>query len=249
MKRIFVAFGLLLLLAGCATVPKLSAGDADRMQAGRSTVLFVDDVEQINYLQDKYYVLAVTQEGSTSVYKGIWNSSDTLSAVNADEFSKLGLKATSAYKLFSEPDLARLTQEDRYRFTMRPKPPATGGTTPQAQSVTPQLRQALLDKGQDYLIWASWSGYTLHIQTLGLPTNEQFLLRYWVFDLKQNRLLGGGDVGWLHKVDLAGQTGKDFLEKDNLAGFRSQVEKQIRARFTDPPNATVGKILGLKAST
>lgn len=249
MTRIFTTFGLLLMLVGCATVPKLSAGDADRVQSGRSTVLFVDDIEQINYLQDKYYVLAVTQEGSTSVYKGIWNSSKALSAVNADEFSKLGLKATSAYELFSEPDLARLSQEDRNRFTVRPKPPAAGGTAPQAQSVTPELRQALLDKGQDYLIWASWSGYTLHIQTLGLPPNEQFLLRYWIFDLKQNKLLGGGDVSSLHNVDLADQTGKDFLEKDNLAGFRSQVEKHIRARFRDPPNATVGKILGLKAST
>jgi hypothetical protein len=51
---------------------------------------------------------------------------------------------------------------------------------------------------------------------------------------------------YLHSVNLEGQTGKDFLEKDNLAGFRSQVEKHIRARFAEPPNATIGKILGLK---
>jgi hypothetical protein len=74
-------------------------------------------------------------------------------------------------------------------------------------------------------------------------------MRYRIFDLKQNKLLGGGDVLWLEKVDLAGQTGKEFLEKNNLAGFRSQVEKQIRARFRDPPKSTVGKILGLQAST
>lgn len=246
MTRVFAAFGLVLMLAGCATVPKLSASDADRVQGGRSAVLFVDDVAQINYLQDKYYVLAVTQEGSTSVYKGIWDSSKDLSAVNADEFSKLGLKAKSAYEIFSEQDLTRLIQQDRNRFTVQSKPPVGGAAAPAAQGLAPELRQALLDKGQDYLIWASWSGYTLHIQTLGLPPNEQFLLRYWIVDVKQNKVLGGGDVGWMHSVDLAGQTGKDFLEKDNLAGFRSQVEKQIRARFRDPPKMTVGKILGLK---
>lgn len=245
MTRVFAAFGLLLVLAGCATLPHLSASDADRVKDGKSAVLFVDDVEQINYLQDKYYVLAVTQEGSTSLYKGIWNSSRDLSAIHADEFSKLGLKARSAYELFGAQDLERLTQEDRGRYTMRPKQPAGAAADP-GQAITPELRQALLDKDQDYLIWASWSGYTLHIQTLGLPPNEQFLLRYWIFDVKKNKLLGGGDSMYLHSVDLAGQTGKEFLEKDNLAGFRSQVEKHIRARFTDPPNATIGKVLGLK---
>jgi hypothetical protein len=249
MTRILAAFTVLLVLTGCATVPKLSTSDADRVKGGKSTVLFMDDVEQINYLQDKYYVLAVTQEGSTSVYKGLWNSSKDLSAVHADEFSKLGLQAKSAFELLGEQDIARLTQEDKIRYTVQPRQTGGGPAAPAAKTITPQLRQALLDKGQDYLIWGSWSGYTLHIQTLGLPPNEQFLLRYWIFDLKQNQFLGGGDVLWLQKVDLGGQTGKDFLEKNNLAGLRSQVEKQIRARFADPPKATVGAILGLKAAS
>jgi hypothetical protein len=53
----------------------------------------------------------------------------------------------------------------------------------------------------------------------------------------------------MNSVDLAGRTGKDFLEKDNLAGFRSQVENRIRTRFRDPPKQTVGTILGLKAAS
>jgi hypothetical protein len=239
MTRLFTAFGLLLMLAGCATLPHLSASDADRVKNGKSVVLFVDNAQQISYLQDKYYVLAVTQEGSTSVYKGIWDSGKDLSALHAAEFAKLGLRARSAYEIFSEQDLERLTQEDN-DGSVQPKQPGP------SEAMAPQLRQALLDKGQDYLIWATWGGYTLHIQTLGLPPNEQFVLVYRIFDVKNNKLLAGGQSMYLHKVDLEGQTGKDFLEKDNLAGFRSQVEKHIRERFTDPPKASIGKILGLQ---
>jgi len=257
MTRLLTAFGLLLMLSGCATLPHLSSSDADRVKNGKSVVLFVDDAQQINYLQDKYYVLAVTQEGSTSVYKGIWDSGKDLSALNADEFSKLGLKTRSAYELFSGQDIERLLQEQRDRSTTQPQQQPAGSSGPaQAsvshaaaaadQTITPQLRQALLDKGQDYLIWATWSGYTLHIQTLGLPPNEQFVLVYRIFDVKKNQLLGGGTSGYLHSVDLEGQTGKDFLEKNNLAGLRSQVEKHIRERFADPPRATIGKVLGLQ---
>lgn len=249
MTRILAALGMVFVLAGCATMPKLTADEADRVTGGKTAVLFVDDVEQINYLQDKYYVLAVTQEGSTSVYKGIWNSSKDLSAVHADEFSKLGLKAKSAYEILGEQNVPRLTLNDRIRYTVRATPPVGAAAANPVQTITPELRQALLDKGQDYLIWASWSGYTLHIQTLGLPPNEQFLLRYWIFDLKQDKLLAGGDCAWLQKVDLAGQTGKEFLENNNLAGFRSQVEKQMRARYREPPKQTVAKVLGLKGAS
>jgi hypothetical protein len=154
MKRILAAFGLLVMLAGCATIPRLSADDATRVNGGSTAVLFVDDVEQINYLQDKYYVLAVTQEGSTSVYKGIWDSSKEISEVHADEFSKLGLKAKSAYDLLGAQEIARLAAGDMSRYSVQPKQqPAASGAP--AEPVSPQLRQALLDKGQDYLIWGS----------------------------------------------------------------------------------------------
>jgi len=253
MSRLLTAFGLLLILTGCATIPHLTASDADRVKSGKSVVLFVDNAQQINYLQDKYYVLAVTQEGSTSLYKGIWDSGKDLSALHADEFSKLGLKTRSAYELFSEQDIAHLTQAED-----RPALQQPGGSGPLAalasagsaanpgQAISPELRQALLDKGQDYLIWASWSGYTLHIKTLGFPPDEQFVLVYRVFDVRNDKLLGGGSSMYLHRVDLEGQTGKDFLEKNNLAGLRAQVEKHIRERFTAPPNATIGRILGLQ---
>jgi hypothetical protein len=266
MTRLLTAVWLLLVLAGCATLPPMSASDADRMKTGKTTVLFDDEIQQINYLQDKYYVLAVTQEGSTSVYKGIWNSNKDLSALHVDELSKLGLRARSAYELFSEQDVERMLQEDRDLRLVQPKgtpvSTSTSGNTDKParssglvsanmpvsaeQTISPLLRQSLLDKGQEYLIWATWTGYTLHIQTLGLPPNEQFLLVYRVFDVKKNKLLGGGQTYYLHNVNLEGQTGKDFLEKDNLAGLRSQVEKHIRERFTDPPKASIGKILGLQ---
>jgi hypothetical protein len=158
MTRILATLVLVVTLAGCAAIPRLSASDADRVKRGQCAVLFMDDVEQINYLQDKYYVLAVTQEGSTSVYKGIWNSSKALSAVNAEEFSKLGLQAKSAYELLGEQEVERLTQEDRVRYTLHARQ-QTGGKTAPAATIAAQLRQALLDKGQDCLIWASWSGY------------------------------------------------------------------------------------------
>ena len=272
MSRLLIAFGLLLTLAGCTTLPPLSSSDGDRMKTGKTTVLFDDEIQQINYLQDKYYVLAVTQEGSTSVYKGIWNSNKDLSNLHADELAKLGLRARSAYELFSDKDIERMLDEDRALRTVQSKSPAPAPTeaktdsslTPKPgtvlgqnaaaheaagnaeQTLTPLLRQSLLDKGQDYLIWATWTGYTLHIQTLGLPPNEQFVLVYRVFDVKKNKLLGGGTTFYLHNVNLEGQTGKEFLENNNLAGLRTQVENHIRERMTAPPKASIGKILGLQ---
>jgi hypothetical protein len=72
------------------------------------------------------------------------------------------------------------------------------------------------------------------------------VIRYRIFDVRNNKFMGGGDYGYLHSLNLEGKTGKDFLETNNLQGLRAQVEQHIRERFAAPPNATIGKILGLK---
>jgi len=243
MTRILAAITVLFLLTGCAaTLPKVSASDGARVKQGKSAVLFLDDVEQINYLQDKYYVLAVTQEGSNSVYRGLWDSSKQLSSISAEELAKIGIPSTSVYDLLAGPEVTRLTEADKTRFTFMPRAPGTG-KAPRVTSVSPELRQALLDKGQKHLIWVSWTGYQLHIMTLGLAPTEQFLLRFWVVDLEQNKFLGGGDVRWFAKLDLGEQTGKEFLEANDLAGLKAQVEKDVRASIAS--TQAVAKATGL----
>lgn len=86
------------------------------------------------------------------------------------------------------------------------------------------------------------------MQTLGLPTKEQIATRFWAFDVKENRLLWGGQILTFHAVSLEGHSGKEFLEADNLSRFKSEVEDRMREYYEHDVygSRAVGSLSGLE---
>lgn len=238
-----------LVLTGCASLPKpMTADVATQLKQGKTAVLFYDDIGQINYLEDKYFVLGVAQVASNSAYTGIWNGGPELSQVHAEQFGKLGLQAQSAYNLLPATVIEESTANERSVFTL--KPPAKGQKkkTKADWQLSPQLRDALIAQGQDSLVWVSWSGFTLHLQTLGLPTVEKFSTSFWILDLKQNKVVWDGSFMTWENAELGERTGKEFLESDELKGLKRESAEKMRQYYspTKRSNKDVGTLTGLR---
>ncbi len=247
MSRLVVS-SCALLLAACASVSPMAPDSARDMKTGKVVVAFFDGVEQINYREDVYLVLGVAQVASNSVYGGFWDSSKEISAMHTSEFAKLGVRATSLYDIVTESERAELATIQKEMYSLY-----SGPTKVQDESLLkPRFRDLLLGKGNDYLVWATWSGYLFHIHTLGLPPHEAFTTTYWVFDLKGNRIVWNGSIGSRERVEMReGLSGKDFLEKDNLAGLKSRVANMIKERHKGRTGRgiysnSVGQIMGLE---
>jgi hypothetical protein len=245
--RIILGCLLVLLLSGCITARQpLSPEVATRVKQGHTAVYFNDDIGEIDYLDDKYLVLGVSTEGSRGTYQDIWDSSPELSQLHAEQFDRLGLKAQSLYHLMSAADIQRDLAADRDIYTLSGKNP-----NPRQTQLSDELRNALLAQGQATLIWIAWTGLTLHIQALGLPTKEQIVTRFWAFDVKENRLLWSGQFLTFHVVSLEGHTAKEFMEADNLSRFKSEVEDRMREYYEHDKygNRAVGSLSGLERGT
>ena len=249
--KALMAFLVAFVLGGCASLPKpLTADVASKIKQGNTAVLFYDDMGEIKYLEDKYYVLGVAQVASNSAYGGIWSSNPELSQLHTEQFSKLGLKTQSAYALLSSSDIENNSAADRALYTFKPpeKSKVKPAASPGQAALTPQLRDALLAQGQDSLIWVAWSGFTLHLQTLGLPAVEKMNTCFWVFDLKENRLLWNGTFFTFENTSIGGRTGKEFLEANDLSGLKSEVAARMRDYYQPEKrkNNDVGLLMGLR---
>jgi hypothetical protein len=250
MFRIILIIGTL-LVSGCVTVQPMSSDTADSLKKGKAAVAFFDGAERINYLEDKYYVLAVAKVGSSSTYKGFWNASKDLTTLHTSEMSRAGLQVASIYDVLSETELAtyQSMQQDMYALYQRREQSNNSEGDP-AGLVKPELRDALLKKGIDHLIWVTWQGYLLHIHTLGLSPHEQIATKYWIFNLKDNKLVWDATITSFEKIEIPGDSGKDFVEKNGLAGLKAEVAKLVKARYISRPGRGVysqsfGQIIGI----
>jgi hypothetical protein len=232
MLRTLMGCVLALLLTACGAHKPLKPDVASRVKQGKMAVLFYDDVGEIKYTEDKYLVLAVAQVASNSTYAGFWSPNPELSEAHAAGLNSLGLNAQSAYTLLPAAFIEENTAAERELYTLKrrdkskpePKPPAAG--TP---ALTPKLREALLEKGQDTLVWVTWSGFNLHLLTLGLAPREEYATGFWMFDLKSNQLLWNGLVSTFDSTTIPdGQTGKEFLESNGLAGLKAESAARIK---------------------
>jgi hypothetical protein len=213
-----------LVLGGCGTVVKPAASDMDAVRQGRTAILFVDEPQQINYLEDHYLLLAVTTTTTASVYRGIWDSNTELSSVFASEYEQAGLHSHSVYDVLPSGDVARLLGS----LTSKQRPGGEADAAGIKDDALPAIaRDALVAQNQDYLIWLTWSGLTFHIKTLGLSPRELVHVNYKLVDLRANRVLGVGGCGGADPVELKGRTAKDFLESENLAGLKSELRRMF----------------------
>jgi hypothetical protein len=215
-----------LALAACAGVsPPLSRELSASVRQGKTAVYFSDDVEQIHYLEDVYLVVGVAQVASDSSYTGIWDSDRELSATHAALFNRIGVHAQSLYDALPAEQITAASLKERMTFSIRGTLGLKLAEGDPAAPLSPEFRDALQAQGQDYLIWIAWSGFTLHLQTLALPAVEQYTLAFWIFDVKQNKLLWRGPFAIMDSVRVTADTGKDFLEKDDLAGLRRELTR------------------------
>jgi hypothetical protein len=250
-----------LLLSACATsLQPMSPKSISEVKNGKSVVALYDGVEQISFIEDKYFVLGVAQVASSSVYRGFWDSNKDISALHAAELSKIGIRSQSLYDVISEvqkPEFVAMQNDMNTQLQTTTK--STGEKSTENKSelslvLNPKMREQLLEKGFDYLIWMNWSGYVLHIKALGLPTYENFRTTYWIHDLKQNKSIWSGDIPFGGKVKIEGESAKAFLEKNNLAGLKREVERMIKEKYDVRLRETrkginkdsVGQIIGLE---
>jgi hypothetical protein len=238
------------VLCGCAAdlSKPMSSDLASALRNGRVTVVFHDVPQRIHYIDDRYWLLAVTTEESDSDYAGIWQSDKDLTALDVAEFNRLGLHATSLFDLIPEDTASRLVSEAQSVFVVTPHAkPTLPSTTPASED----LCKALLEKNQDFLIWASWDGLHVHDTTLGLPNYEYAATYYHVLDLRRNKVVALGTVYLKEHLDLDGKTLKQYFEADHLAGLKAQAQRMIHDRFVNSDGtgvrASVGQALGLEA--
>lgn len=251
MYRYLVSVFVFALMCGCSTIQPISAVSTNELKSGKSSVALYDDAERINFLEDKYLVLAVAQVASNSEYQGMWDGSKDISALHATEFSRIGVPAHSIYDNLTESGKAELKAMQKEMHAALVAEKVVENRKELSPYLNPQLRQRLLDNGDDYLIWMTWSGYLMHIQTLGLPPTESFVTNYWIHDLKKNQTVWHGSIGFRETIDLKGVNGKAFLEKDNLAGLKAQVATMIAERYKIRSgrgvlNDSVGQIIGIE---
>jgi hypothetical protein len=240
----------LLTVAACLIIPitgfpaakehKLDPASAERWKNGKSVVYFSDDVGQIGYTKDNYFVLGVSRQGTEGAYNGLWDSNRQLSAINAEELSKLGIDATSLFDMPGGSELQPLVaaQAPQYAITQEPSSPrpelsVNGG-------VSEDLRTALLAQGRHFLVWVNWNGFKLRVLTLGLRPFEEMTVGYRIVDLDSNQSLANVTVLFMERVDMQGATAKDFLERNGLQRLKADVETLMRARFTSTKLGTVG---------
>jgi hypothetical protein len=256
MKGLSIALTALLLLSACVAPKPLSQDMLTRLRQGSTAVLFYDDVGQVSYLEDTYYVLGVAQSAANSVYKGTWDSNRELSELHTAQLANLGLKTQSAYTLLSASmiDEFAAAERARARYTYYPDKKAKAARKKEAAgapALSTNLRDILLAQGQDSLVWIGWSGYSLHLRTLGLGPQETLDTRFWVIDLKENRVLGEAGLLTMESLSIGEKTGKEFLESDNLHGLKARVSQRMREYYEADTrkNKDVGTLLGLKSGS
>jgi hypothetical protein len=240
-----------LLLTACAANKPMTPDVTSRLKQGNTAVLFHDDIGEIKYVEDKYFVLGVAQVASNSTYSGLWNPNPELSRLHAEGLAGLGLKARSAYDLLSAAQIEQSIDAERELYTLKPRDkskPEAKAPSAGAPPISPKLRDALIEKGQDSLVWVAWSGFQLHLLTLGLQPREEYNTSFWFFDLRTNQLLWRGAVLTMETTSIPdGKTGKEFLESNSLAGLKAESAARVKDNYRADQGrfANLGVLSGL----
>jgi hypothetical protein len=233
--RVLMGCLLALLLTACAATKPMTSDVTQRLKQGKTAVLFYDDIGEIKYVEDKYLVLAVAQVASNSTYTGVWSPNAELSEQHAAGLNGMGLNAQSAYKSLPAAFIEENSAAERELYTLKPRDkskPAPKAPPAGSPAITPKLRDALLEKGHDSLVWVAWTGFQLHLMTLGLSPREEYSTGFWMFDLKSNQLLWNGTVLTMETTTVPdGKTGKEFIESSGLAGLKSESAARVKDNY------------------
>lgn len=238
-----------LVLTGCASTsaPPIKTGEINSIKSGKTAVMFYDDDYRIAYLEDSYRVLAITVSTTHASYKGFWDIDKDMSAFHAKNLRTYGVNAESAYKKFSK-------KEAKYYSAKQPAMYAAlkdfYSSEPQVKKkaeskiIDEKLRKRLIQKGYSYLAWIPLGLYSLHIRTLGLNPLENVAVDYIFYDLKKKKIMWNGAFSASNTIDLKGVKGKDFLEKNNLQGYKTRLKSLTSNMYKRKNNLSIGVTLG-----
>jgi hypothetical protein len=235
--KVLTTLTCIVLLAGCATEASGILPEPMRvaMQQQATAVLFTDDVGEIRYVWGLFNAPSVNRPDHAVRYKDSWDAGPTITAVHSQELAKLGMQTKSVYELVDSLDVARLTTAGRDN---------RGKNYEIEPLVSPALAQALIEKGQRYLFWVTWSG--LRYFHTGLPTTpvEQISSSYWLFDLNTRMLIWSGGLADIRDSSFKYSEAKAQLEDNGFAGFKRLVEHRYRMAY-QPGEDSVPWLLGL----
>ena len=139
------------LLGGCANQEAAVMPESWRsaLQQQPTAVLFTDDVGEIRYTWGRTNTPEANRRDHAVRYQDQWDAGPDITAVHADQLAQLGLQARSVYALLTAREVADYTstgREERARHYLNPP------------ILTPELREALLGKGERYLCRSGASG-------------------------------------------------------------------------------------------
>jgi hypothetical protein len=235
--RLVVAICCGLVLAGCATEADvvMPGNLRTEMRQQSTAVVFTDDVREVRFTWGRFNTPGLNRPDSFLPYDGELNIDPILSAVHAEELGKLGIHTTSVYDLLEGSTVERLTlpgRENRSKnYEMTP-------------FVSPDLATALINKGQRYLLWVTWSGLRYFHTVLSTTPVEQISSSYWLFDLQARSLLWSGSLVDIRDSDFKNSEAKARLEDGHFAGLERLVENRYRLAYQDKDDS-VPWLLGL----
>jgi hypothetical protein len=225
------------VLASCATEDSVIMPDRLRaaMRQQATAVLFTDDVGEIRYVWGRFNTPGLNRTDRSVRYGDDWDAGPVITAVHSEELARLGFQAKSIYGILANRDVSNLTapgHEDRaknYEYT---------------PLVTPEFAEPLIQRGQRYLFWVTWSGLQYFHPTLPTTPVEQISSSYWLFDLNTRSLVWSGGLADIRDSSFKYADAAAQLEGDQFAGFKRLVESRYRLAYRSEEDS-VPWLLGL----
>lgn len=228
-----------IFLTSCATESSVVMPGQLRtaMRQDATAVLFTDDVGVIRFIGGWYNVPASWRPDDSVRYSGQWDAGPALTAIHANELSKLGFHASSIYEILPASTVSSLTAPGR---------DTRGKNYENMPVLSPDLASALQAKGQRYLFWVTWSGLEYFHTTLPTKPVEQINSSYWLFDLNSRTLVWSGGLADIRDSTLKYPEATNQLEADDFAGFKRLVAERYRMAYQHEEDS-VPWLLGLLA--
>jgi hypothetical protein len=232
-------FGILatLCVAGCATESSVMLPENLRaaMRQDATAVLFTDDVGQISYIWGRFNTPGTNRLDRIARYDGTWDPGPDVTAIHAAELAKLGFQAKSVYEILEPTGITALTAAGREN---------RGKDYEVIPIVSPTLSEALIQKGQRYLFWVTWSGLQYFHPTLPVTCTEEINSSYWLFDLRTRALVWSGGLADIRDSTFKYADATAGLEANDFAGFKRLAEERYRLAYRQEQDS-VPWLLGL----
>lgn len=225
---------LALTLIGCATAPKMDPASVTELRANDVAVAFVYPDKKIDYNELVYKVLWNENVATTANFNGMWDIDGDLTTQFTQQFQQAGLNAVAIHSVLDENGYKRLSEE---LAAYQPNPQQG-----MVYSVHNDVRQALLDKGVEYLI--TLRGTKIFVQAQrGFNPNITLAYHVDVVDLRNNssKYSGTNWAGARPDVDKSARE----IEDNGLAKLRAGLMDGIKVSFE---RGVVPKNMGLISS-